>query len=162
MLMLFAGRLASHLFLKPSFSIITSLSSSTSINSTINKLIIEESCVRQLKQILKKSNNFEECLRIDVDNGGCSGFSYVFKVEQCFDERNDVVFEKDGCKVIVDKQILPFIQGAAIEYQESLIKSSFRITNPNADQKCSCGSSFSVDLNKIQQQLKSNKNNEVH
>lgn len=103
----------------------------------------------------------EECLRIDVDNGGCSGFSYVFKIEQTIDDKEDVVIEKDGCKVVVNKNVLPYIEGSSIEYNESLIKSSFRIVNPNAEQKCSCGSSFSVDIDKITSQQKPTQPNET-
>ena len=81
-------------------------------------------------------------LRIAVKGGGCSGFQYVFNVVEKVNE-DDQVFEKEDCKVIIDKTSLQFLDGATIDYSEELIGSSFKIDNPNATSSCGCGTSFS-------------------
>lgn len=111
---------------------------------------IDDSCLNRLKQVLNEPR--QEFLRVNVETGGCSGFSYVFDIEK--DEQiqvnEDLVFERDHYRIVVNKEILPLINGSTIEYHESLIKSSFQVVNPIAEAKCSCGSSFSIDLSKLQ------------
>ena len=81
-------------------------------------------------------------LRVAVKGGGCSGFQYVFSIVAKVNE-DDQVFEKYGCKVIIDKTSLQFLEGAEIDYSEEIIGSSFKIINPNATSSCGCGTSFS-------------------
>ena len=81
-------------------------------------------------------------LRVAVKGGGCSGFQYVFNVVDQ-ENKDDQVFEKDGCKVVIDCTSLQFLEGAEIDYSEELIGSSFKINNPNATSSCGCGTSFS-------------------
>ncbi|CAL1279803.1 unnamed protein product [Larinioides sclopetarius] len=107
-----------------------------------DSLIISESCVNRLKQIAGDGI----FLRIAIDGGGCSGFQYKFDLDSEVKE-DDVCFERDGAKVVVDKISLDFFKGSTIEYKEELIRSAFRIAdNPQADIKCSCGTSFSVKV----------------
>lgn len=121
-------------------------------NTTDHILHVKDSCLNRLKQILKKPS--DEFLRIHVETGGCSGFSYIFEIEPSskIDQQEDLIFEREQYRVVINKQVLPYMNGSQIEYHESLIKSSFRIINPIAETKCSCGSSFSVDFNKLKQQ----------
>lgn len=112
--------------------------------STTSELKLSDSCVRRLQTIL---NDQSENLRVFVEGGGCSGFQYKFTLEsnQKFNSDQDQIVERDGVKVIVDKDSLELLKGSTIDYQEELIKSSFRIVNnPNAEQGCSCGTSFSI------------------
>ncbi|GBN06844.1 Iron-sulfur cluster assembly 2, mitochondrial [Araneus ventricosus] len=107
-----------------------------------NSLSVSESCVNRLKQIAGDG----AFLRITVDGGGCSGFQYKFDLDSEVKE-DDVCFERDGAKVVVDKISLDFLKGSTVEYKEELIRSAFRIAdNPQADSKCSCGTSFSVKM----------------
>ena len=109
-------------------------------------LIIKPSCLNKLRQILKPG----EHLRLRVESGGCSGFLYFFEIATEINSKEDLVYEEDNCKIVVSKTDLPYIKGSQIEYNDSLIKSSFEITNnPLAQKSCGCGSSFSVDINKI-------------
>ena len=102
---------------------------------------------RYIKQLNKLAENSETAyLRVLVEGGGCSGFQYKFELENSKDD-SDRLFEKDGAKVIVDEESLEFLQGSTIDYYEELIRSSFRIlNNPGAKQSCSCGTSFSLNL----------------
>ena len=91
----------------------------------------------------KIANSCEsKTLRVAVKGGGCSGFQYVFSVVDQVNE-DDKVFEKEDCRVIIDKTSLNFLEGAEIDYTEELIGSSFKINNPNATSSCGCGTSFS-------------------
>lgn len=111
-------------------------------------ITIKDSCLNRLKQILEKPT--EEFLRIHVEAGGCSGFSYIFEIDnKPVDQKEDIVFERDNYRVVINKEVLPLMKGSSIEFEESLIKSSFHVSNPIAETKCGCGSSFSVDLNKL-------------
>jgi iron-sulfur cluster assembly accessory protein len=80
-------------------------------------------------------------LRIEVKPGGCSGFSY----DLCFDNEklpDDVVTDHDGFEVVVDQDSAALLQGATLEYQDTLNKTGFSIENPNASRTCGCGKSF--------------------
>ena len=81
-------------------------------------------------------------LRVAVKGGGCSGFQYVINVVEKVNE-DDQVFEKEDCRVVIDKTSLQFLEGAEIDFCEELIGSSFKINNPNASSSCGCGTSFS-------------------
>lgn len=83
-------------------------------------------------------------LRITVDSGGCSGYSYDFALDDKEIEEDDVIFEKNAAKVVVDKESLRHLSGAVIDWKEEMIRRTFVVNeNPNADSGCSCGSSFS-------------------
>jgi iron-sulfur cluster insertion protein len=82
------------------------------------------------------------CLRVAVDGGGCSGFQYDIKLDD--PAADDMVIEKNGYKVLVDKVSLPFLQNAVIDFTEELIGARFVIENPNASSSCGCGTSFSM------------------
>eukprot|EP00250_Pteridium_aquilinum_P012998 c2106_g1_i1 orf=333-842(-) len=109
-------------------------------------LSITDNCVRRLQDIIKEdgSSANEKMLRVSVEGGGCSGFQYVFTLEDNL-SNTDRVFEKDGVKVIVDEISMDFLKGSTIDYAEELIRSSFMVTqNPNASGSCGCGSSFNA------------------
>lgn len=119
-------------------------------NNNNNILTIKDSCLNRLKRILGNPN--DKHLRINVEAGGCSGFLYLFDIEtsEKLDPSEDLIVERDQYRVVIEKEVLPYIKGSQIEYEESLIKSSFKIINPIAESKCGCGASFSIDFNKKQ------------
>lgn len=82
-------------------------------------------------------------LRISVNGGGCSGFSYAFDVER---DRTgeDVAIERDGATVLVDPVSLEYMSGSTIDFVNDLIGQSFKIVNPQATASCGCGTSFSL------------------
>lgn len=88
----------------------------------------------------------EKMLRLSVENGGCSGFQYVFDLDDKVNPE-DRVFETEGVKLIVDNISYDFVKGATVDYVEELIRSAFVVTtNPSAVGGCSCKSSFMVKL----------------
>jgi iron-sulfur cluster assembly accessory protein len=100
--------------------------------------------VQKVKGILdqEKENLPQGGLRIYVQGGGCSGFSYGMVLDDAAD--GDQVFEKDGIKVIVDPMSLRYLEGAEVDYKEDLMGGGFAIKNPNASTTCGCGHSFST------------------
>ena len=110
---------------------------------TVKKLNMTTSCVQQLKTILDAPDQF---LRVMVEGGGCSGFSYKFDIDTSLQE-DDIVFEEDGVKVVADEMSLELLGGSEVDYVEELIRSAFIIkNNPQSSNQCSCGVSFAIDF----------------
>jgi iron-sulfur cluster assembly accessory protein len=82
-------------------------------------------------------------LRLAVDGGGCAGFTYKFELADGADSEDEIV-ETDGVKLVVDPMSLELVKGSAVDFVEDLGGAAFRVTNPNAQSGCGCGSSFSV------------------
>ena len=82
-------------------------------------------------------------LRLAVDGGGCAGFTYKFELAEMA-EADDTVAENDGVKLVVDPTSLDLVRGSAVDFVEDLGGAAFKVTNPNAQSGCGCGSSFSV------------------
>ncbi len=79
-------------------------------------------------------------LRIAVQPGGCAGLRYALY----FDDRkldDDVVEQRSGVEIRVDKMSAPYLSGAEIDYVDTLSQSGFTINNPNAKGTCACGDS---------------------
>jgi iron-sulfur cluster insertion protein len=106
-------------------------------------ITITESAKAKIRDILAEENNPNVNLRVFVQGGGCSGFSYGFTLDEEKTD-DDWDFDLDGVKVLVDVMSGQYLTGATIDYKEELMGSSFTINNPNAQTTCGCGSSFSI------------------
>ena len=106
-------------------------------------LAITEKAATKIKQIAQKQGKSEKPLRIQVVGGGCSGLSYQFGFAEEVTPK-DKVFEQFGVQVAVDPRTLIYIAGSELDYEQALMKSGFKVKNPNAAVSCSCGESFSV------------------
>jgi iron-sulfur cluster insertion protein len=82
-------------------------------------------------------------LRLAVDGGGCAGFTYKFELADG-SEAGDTIAETDGVKLVVDPVSLDLVRGSAVDFVEDMGGAAFKVTNPNAQSGCGCGSSFSV------------------
>ncbi|MER3601113.1 MAG: iron-sulfur cluster insertion protein ErpA [Nitrososphaerota archaeon] len=91
----------------------------------------------------KEANGAELYLRVYVSGGGCAGLTYGMALEEK-PEEDDLVFEEQGVKLVVDPVSLGYLKGAEIDYVESLMGSGFRIENPNVRHTCACGHSFAA------------------
>ncbi len=95
----------------------------------------------KVKSLLAQEGRDDLRLRVAVQPGGCSGLIY----QLYFDERlldNDVVRDFEGVEVVVDKMSVPYLDGASIDFEDTIEKQGFTIDNPNAQGSCACGDSF--------------------
>lgn len=81
-------------------------------------------------------------LRVGVKGGGCSGFSYILGFDSA--SEHDQVFELGGLSIVVDKSHLLYLAGLEIDYVDGLNNRGFSFNNPNAEETCGCGTSFSA------------------
>ena len=106
---------------------------------------ITTNAIIQIKKVLQneKTGSF---IRILVDSGGCSGFSYKFSIDDQINNKEDMILLSSEKKhvFVTDKVSINFIKGSSIDWIESLTSSQFVIDNPLAKSSCGCGSSFSV------------------
>jgi len=108
-------------------------------------ITISANAAAKVKGILEqeKENVPNGGLRIYVQGGGCSGFSYGMVLDEASED--DQVIEKEGIKVIVDPMSFRYLEGAEVDYKEDLMGGGFAIKNPNAVSTCGCGHSFSTE-----------------
>ncbi len=102
-----------------------------------------DKAVAKVKEILEQQDPKPAGLRISVVGGGCSGFSYSMAFENQ-QQMLDKVYEFDGLKVFVDQASLLYLDGAEVDYVETLEGAGFKFNNPNVRTTCGCGSSFSA------------------
>ena len=106
-------------------------------------ITLTESVVSKLRELIAEEGNPAIKLRVFVQGGGCSGFSYGFTFDQEQNE-DDFDFNYEEVHVIVDAMSMQYLQGSTIDFREDVMGSSFVINNPVAVSTCGCGSSFSV------------------
>ena len=108
----------------------------------MSTVTLSESAANRIRAILAKQPD-KSYLRVSVEGGGCSGFSYKFGLDETANS-DDLVITRDGVSVLVDEMSLEFMAGSEIDFSTELIGAAFKINNPNATAGCGCGTSFSV------------------
>lgn len=101
-----------------------------------------DSALKRVGAIIAKEAD-KSALRIIVEGGGCSGFSYKFDLADDQSE-NDLVIEGHGGKILIDEMSLIYMGGSEIDFVDDLMGQSFQVNNPNAVASCGCGTSFSI------------------
>lgn len=107
-----------------------------------DEIFMTEDARTKISEILSESDE-GSFLRVGVQGGGCSGFQYFFGIMADLDEKEDIVKEWDGAKIVVDSASMEFIKGATIGYTLQWQGAYFTVDNPLATSTCGCGSSFS-------------------
>src|SRR3989338_727799 len=106
-------------------------------------ITITANAVSEVKRLLQKQGAKPEMgLRVGVQGGGCSGFSYKL----CFGEahQGDHVQDLDGVKIFVDPKSDLYLDGTTLDFVDGLEGRGFKFLNPQAKKTCGCGESFSV------------------
>jgi iron-sulfur cluster assembly accessory protein len=104
-------------------------------------ITLTDDAVGQLRNMIEKKGNPSLGLRVWVQPGGCSGFSYGMALDDA-PLGDDVINEVEGLRVIVDSFSAGHLQGAKVDYVDSLMGAGFTVLNPNAVSSCGCGHSF--------------------
>ncbi|NMG32217.1 iron-sulfur cluster assembly protein IscA [Aromatoleum evansii] len=82
-------------------------------------------------------------IRLGVRTSGCSGMAYRLEfVDETHED--DVVFESNGVKVIVDQKSLAYLDGTELDFVREGLNEGFKFNNPNVKDSCGCGESFNV------------------
>ena len=84
-----------------------------------------------------------KALRVAVEGGGCSGFSYQFDLVGEA-QPDDLKVERDGAAAVIDEMSMVLLKGSEIDFIDELAGAEFKVRNPNARSSCGCGVSFSV------------------
>ncbi len=104
---------------------------------------LTETAIGKVNEILSSQEPKPAGLRISVVGGGCSGFSYSMAFENS-PGMLDKTYAFGELKVFVDQASLLYLEGAEVDYVESIEGSGFKFNNPNVKSTCGCGSSFSA------------------
>jgi iron-sulfur cluster assembly accessory protein len=104
-------------------------------------VILTDAAAAKAKALLDQEGRDDLALRIAVQPGGCAGLRY----QLFFDDRSldgDLTADFGGVKLAVDRMSAPYVQGASIDFVDTIEKQGFTIDNPNATGSCACGDSF--------------------
>ena len=113
----------------------------TPTENTAHGVALTEAAAEKVKNLLSQENRDDLRLRVAVQPGGCSGLIY----QLYFDERfldGDQTVDFGGVEVIVDDMSVPYLDGATIDFKDTISEQGFTIDNPNAGGSCACGDSF--------------------
>jgi iron-sulfur cluster assembly protein len=99
--------------------------------------------VTKVRELLAAKNRTDLSLRLYVSAGGCRGFSYGMAWDA--PDGDDYVFDHEGVRLIVDPLSAQYLDGAEVDFSESLMGGGFTIHNPNAVNTCGCGQSFRTE-----------------
>jgi iron-sulfur cluster assembly accessory protein len=107
-----------------------------------NGVVLTQQAQSKVRTLIAAEGRDDLRLRVAVQPGGCSGLIYQLYFDEQLAE-DDVVKEFDGVEVVVDKMSVPYLDGASIDFEDTIQKQGFTIDNPNAAGSCACGDSFS-------------------
>ena len=98
---------------------------------------------KALAELVANGVGAEAYLRLAVKPGGCAGMSYDMVVDTRLKTGDKIIYENGELQVITDPESAQYLDGLNIDYSDDLVESGFRLSNPNAEHSCGCGSSFS-------------------
>lgn len=105
-------------------------------------ITLSEAAARHINKYLSKRGKGIG-IRLGVKTSGCSGMAYKLEYADAA-EADDLVFESQGLKVVVDPKSLPYLDGTELDFVREGLKEGFKFHNPNVKDACGCGESFNV------------------
>ena len=117
----------------------------TEHQTTTQIVSLTETAATKVKQLMAEEPAGEaEVLRIAIQGGGCSGFQYGLGFDRGAQD-GDVELSQHGVSIVVDAHSAPYLQGATVDFVDTINAAGFAIDNPNATSSCGCGHSFQVE-----------------
>ena len=109
-------------------------------------ITLSETAAKEIKSIIKDQNLPEDNtrLRVGVQGGGCSGFSYMLDLTEDAPGESDEMLESNGIKILCDTKSYLYLNGTEIDFKDEVRGRGFVFKNPNATSSCGCGSSFTA------------------
>ncbi len=104
-------------------------------------LTVTDTAKDTIRNLLEQRGIPNHVLRVFVSGGGCSGMQYGMAFEET-PQTHDTIVETAGVRLIIDPTSMMYLEGATIDFVDSLVGGGFRIDNPNAVSSCGCGKSF--------------------
>lgn len=112
-------------------------------NDPSQQVMLTPAAAQRVRWIADRKGCADAALRLAVDGGGCSGFTYRFDLADGIDS-DDSISETAGVKLVIDPVSLDLLRGSTVDFVSDMGGSAFKVVNPNAASGCGCGSSFSV------------------
>lgn len=117
--------------------------------SKVPSITVSPKAVEAIKRALQKRGTTDAALRVGIRGGGCSGFSYVIEFHDGAPHARDRVFDykaEDGTpvRVVCDPKSLLYLNGAELDWEQTLMYQGFKFKNPQEKTSCGCGHSFTV------------------
>ena len=103
---------------------------------------LTERAIKHVRHLLEQENKPGLGLRLGIQGGGCSGLSYKLGFDMMME--SDRVHDFDGVKVYVDPKSALYLKGVEVDFDDGLKGKGFTFRNPNAENTCGCGESFSI------------------
>jgi len=113
-----------------------------SVEKPAHGVLLTDVAASKVQSLLEQEGRDDLRLRVGVQPGGCSGLVY----QLYFDERTldgDLVVDYGSVEVVIDRMSAPYLDGATVDFADTIEKQGFTIDNPNAGSSCACGDSFS-------------------
>jgi iron-sulfur cluster assembly accessory protein len=104
-------------------------------------VILTDAAAVKVKNLLDQEGRDDLRLRVAVQAGGCAGLMYQLYFDDQVEDA-DAVNSYDGVEVVVDKMSVPYLDGATVDFSDTIERQGFTIDNPNAGNTCACGGSF--------------------
>lgn len=106
-----------------------------------HSISLTDAAALKVKSLLEQEGRDDLRLRVAVQPGGCSGLIYQLYFDERYLEGDETV-DFNGVEVIVDNMSVPYLDGASIDFKDTISEQGFTIDNPNAGGSCACGDSF--------------------
>jgi iron-sulfur cluster assembly protein len=105
-------------------------------------ITMTEAAAERVKSFMEKRGGGAG-LRLGVKTTGCSGMAYVMEYADTIED-DDVVFDDQGVKILVNPKSLVYLDGTELDYAREGLNEGFQFKNPNVKDECGCGESFNV------------------
>lgn len=107
-----------------------------------NIVTLSPKALAEIRRLISEQDDPSTGLRLGVKGGGCSGLSYIIDLGQA--KEKDLIQEIEGVKILIDPRSSLYLKGSELDYSGGLQDRGFKFKNPNAQNTCGCGESFSV------------------